>query len=69
MIEKTVRVPGINCSHCVRTIERELTEMKGVTSVKADAGNKRVFVVWQDELVGWDEILVLLKEIGYPPES
>ena len=69
MTEKTVRVPGINCSHCVRTIERELSELNGVTSVKADADNKQVFVRWQGELVGWDEIQALLKEIGYPPES
>ena len=69
MANKTVSVPAIHCQHCVRTIERELSELDGVTSVKADVDTKQVTVTWQEEQVNWDSIRALLEEIGYPSES
>ncbi|MGD8600775.1 MAG: cation transporter, partial [Gemmatimonadota bacterium] len=35
MSTKTVNVPNISCGHCVMTIEREVGEIDGVSSVKA----------------------------------
>ena len=35
MTVKTYSVPNISCHHCVNTIERELKDVAGVTSVKA----------------------------------
>ena len=36
MTTKTYHVPNISCGHCVSTIERELRELVGVKSVKAE---------------------------------
>lgn len=65
--EKTVRVPGISCSHCVMTIKREVSELQGVGSVEADDKTKTVTVNW-DAPADWDRIAARLKEIGYPAE-
>lgn len=68
METKTFIVPNINCGHCIRTIESELGELKGITYVKADLDSKKVIVEWENPL-HWSEIRELLEEIGYPPEE
>jgi copper chaperone CopZ len=58
-------VPNISCNHCVHTIQNEVVELKGVTSVKADAATKEVVIVFEapaDE----GKIKQLLSEINYP---
>ena len=69
MPEKMFRVPNISCGHCVMTIEREVSELKGVTSVKADQASRMVTVKWQEPPASWDAINALLEEINYPPEA
>lgn len=66
MQTKTVRVPNIGCAGCVRTIQNEVAEVAGVTSVKADVNSKLVTVNWDDK-TSWSEIEAKLVEIEYPP--
>jgi copper chaperone len=68
MESKTFTVPNISCGHCVHTIESELTDLKGVTAVKADEQSKKVTVQW-DNPASWGEIVKVLEEINYPPEK
>ena len=64
----TFVVPNISCGHCTHTIEMELADLPGVTSVKANQETKQVAVEWQ-EPADWDQIVALLTEINYPPEQ
>ena len=66
MEEKTVHVPGISCGHCVMTIEREVGELPGVTSVKANQALKNVTVRW-NEPATWEAVQETLAELGFPP--
>lgn len=68
MTTKTFTVPNISCGHCVHTIESEVAELAGVTSVKADQTSKQVTINWQ-EPASWEKIQSLLQEINYPPEG
>ena len=56
MANKTVKVPNINCGHCTSTIEREVGELEGVISVKADENRKIVTVEWNEPSVTWVQI-------------
>ena len=67
MTNKTVNVPGISCGHCVATIEREVSELAGVTSVKAEQGARTVTISWDPEATDWVVIEDLMKEINYAP--
>ncbi len=69
MATKTFKVPGIHCGHCVMTIEREVRELSGVTSVKADQSTKMVTVNWNEPQANWEAIRSLLTEINYAPEA
>jgi len=64
---KTVKysVPNINCMHCVHTIQSEVAELAGVQSVKANAGNKQVEIVFDDP-ASEDKIKALMADINYP---
>lgn len=68
MTTKTFTVPAISCGHCTRTIESELRDLAGVTSVQAVKDTKQVTVTWQDP-ANWDKIKSLLHEINYPPQE
>lgn len=68
MPQETLTVPNISCGHCVSAIESELTDVKGVTSVQADADTKTVTVQW-DEPASIEGIRATLMEINYPAQQ
>ena len=68
MTTKTVTVPAINCGHCTNTIEMEVGELAGVSSVSADVDSKQVTVEWGDP-ADWAQIEALLTEIDFPPAN
>lgn len=65
MTTVTYSVPAISCGHCVHTIQTELADLAGVTSVKAEAETKQVEVVF-DAPATEQAIKKLLAEINYP---
>ena len=69
MTEKTVSVPNISCGHCVSTIEREVGELSGVASVKAEESSRKVTISWDPDATDWVVIEDHMKEINYPPEA
>jgi copper chaperone len=64
----TYIVPAINCMHCVHTIQTEVGDLAGVKSVKADAKNKQVEIVFETP-ASEEKIKALLAEINYPVKS
>lgn len=68
MESKTFTVPNISCGHCTHTIEMEVSDIPGVSSVKAVQDSKQVTVEW-DSPATWEKIKATLQEINYPPEG
>ena len=64
----TYTVPNISCSHCVHTIQTELSDVAGVKSVQADLASKKVVVAFDAPATG-AELVKLLTEINYPPAN
>lgn len=69
MTTKTVTVPNISCGHCVKTIQREVGDLDGVTDVKAEEESKKVTVSWDPDATHWTAIEALMTEINYPPSA
>lgn len=65
MTTVTYNIPGINCGHCVQTIQMEVGEMPGVESVEASADSKTATVTFGDP-ASEDAIKSLLVEINFP---
>lgn len=68
MQKRIAIVPKIGCGGCERTIQTHLSELPGVTFVKADRRDKTVVVEF-DNAIDWDAIDAKLREIDYPAES
>ncbi|MEE2839081.1 MAG: heavy-metal-associated domain-containing protein [Acidobacteriota bacterium] len=69
MSTKSFRVPSISCGHCVMTIERELGDLEGIVSARADEKSRMVTVEWEEASLDWEQIEGLLREIQYLPEQ
>ena len=67
MTSRTVQVPSISCGHCVKTIEREVGELAGVTSVSAEAATRNVRIEWDESRTSWEDIRKLMQDIHYAP--
>ena len=57
-------IPNISCGHCVHTIQMELGDLDGVSSVVADAKNKSAVIVFEAPATE-EKIKSLLAEINY----
>jgi copper chaperone len=66
MATVVLRVPGISCEHCERTIRQALAPVQGVHSLDVDIPAKRVRVTYDETLVGVDGMKALLEDEGYP---
>ena len=53
----------------MNTIEREVGELDGVSSVAADQGSRNVKISWDPDTTDWVVIEDLMKEINFPPEG
>jgi len=66
MNSEIISVPDISCQHCLRTIQRELGELDGVSRVSGDVGRREITVYWEAP-ADRDAIRDTLADIGYPP--
>ncbi|MDD2317795.1 MAG: heavy metal translocating P-type ATPase [Desulfobacterales bacterium] len=46
MKQRNCIIPGISCNHCIKAIQNELTQIKGVVSVAGNPPDRRISVVW-----------------------
>jgi copper ion binding protein len=65
MDKQTFAIPNISCGHCVKTIQTELGDLKGVLLVKGDVEKKEVTVEW-DSPATLEKIKSTLTEVNYP---
>ena len=61
----TYTVPNISCHHCVHTIQSEVSDLEGISSVLADLDTKTVKISFEPP-ASEDSIKSLLAEINYP---
>jgi copper chaperone CopZ len=62
--KKTLTVEGMTCHHCEMTVEKALSEIRGVKSAKADHSNKSVEVEYKGEL-DIDQVKEKIEKSGY----
>jgi copper chaperone len=60
-------VPNISCGHCVHTIEMEIGEIAGVSSVDASQETRKVVIQFEPPATE-EQIQNVLVEINYPPQ-
>lgn len=64
----TWHVPDISCEHCVKTIQRVVTdEVDGIASVEGDHEAKNVTIVFGPPATQ-DRIAAVMAEWDFPPQ-
>ena len=58
-------IPAISCGHCKLTVEREVSELAGITKATVDVELKHLTVEFETPAT-LVQIQGLLQEIGYP---
>lgn len=61
----TIPIKGMSCQHCIRSIERGLSKVNGVLSVKADLLRKVAEISFDDALITEREIKNKIRELGF----
>ncbi len=63
--EATVRIGGMSCASCVRTVERALGGLEGVLEVSVNLASESATVVYDPSVTDVDEIGMKIDETGY----
>ncbi|HUN23644.1 MAG TPA: heavy-metal-associated domain-containing protein [Anaerolineales bacterium] len=66
MTTLTLTIPAISCNHCKKNIERELSELEGISAVVVDVPTKQARFEFSEPATE-QAISDLLTEIGYAP--
>jgi copper chaperone len=68
MIEKTYKVSGMSCNHCVMHVKNAVTELSGVESCDVDLEKGSITVLYDETKLGYNDIKEAVKEAGYDME-
>lgn len=69
MATATLKVQGMTCGHCERTVREVLEEAPGVRSVQVDLAGGRAVVEYDEGQTNPRELAGLVTEEGYPAEE
>ncbi|MCX7786539.1 MAG: heavy-metal-associated domain-containing protein [Spirochaetes bacterium] len=58
-------IMGMSCQHCVRTVHKTLSQMKGVSSVEVTLHPGRATIVGEDTITGHDLVQALQTQTDY----
>jgi Cu+-exporting ATPase len=64
-MELTLKVNGMTCAMCVKTIERALKELPGVKEARANLNSENVYVEFDESRIGLNRIIAAIEELGY----
>ncbi|WP_040208110.1 copper chaperone CopZ [Neobacillus jeddahensis] len=64
----TLNVQGMSCEHCVKAIEGNVGELKGVNSVKVNLKADTVDVEFNQQEISLDKIKETIDDQGYDVE-
>ena len=66
MVKKTLRVEGMTCSMCAKTIERTFEAMNQIKAKPIVSANK-VIITYDETIYTLDKIARIIKSLGYQP--
>lgn len=56
-MKKEIKVQGMSCGHCVKSVTEIISEIKGVTSVEVSLANASASLEFDEDEVSVEEIL------------
>ena len=59
-----VKIEGMSCAHCAKSVEEGIKKIEGVKSVKVDLENKNATITYKDE-IDLDQVKATVEELEY----
>jgi Cu+-exporting ATPase len=69
MEELTLKIKGMTCAMCVKSIETAVRSLEGVDEIKVNLATESAFLKYDPSKVTLDEIKKLIEEMGYEVED
>ncbi|OIQ26351.1 heavy metal translocating P-type ATPase [uncultured Vibrio sp.] len=63
--EVTLSVDGVSCAACAWLIEKRLSKVEGVQSIRVNTTTNRAALIWDDSVVKLSELLSNIHSLGY----
>ncbi len=68
MKSEKINVYGMTCEHCVKTVTKAVSSLKGVISVDVNLKGEYADVTYNEKSLGTDDIKKAVRESGYDTE-
>lgn len=65
MEKLTIKIEGMSCGGCEKSVESVLAKINGITSVKADHVSKTVTLEYQNEAPSRELLNTLISRVGF----
>lgn len=65
MAKVELKVEGMTCDGCVRSVERKLSKVAGVGSARVDLAAGKATVEYDDSQAQVDQLIGAVEQIGY----
>lgn len=69
MEKVSIKVKGMSCDHCVKTIEENVGTLNGVERLLVDLEEENVVIEFNEESVSLNQLKEAIEEQGYEVES
>jgi copper ion binding protein len=63
--EVTLKISGMTCDHCVKTVEKSIKALKGVDRAYVDLASQKAQVAYSPDSLTLDQIKKAITEAGY----
>jgi copper chaperone CopZ len=64
MIKETIKISGMSCSHCVKSVENAISDLP-VNQYEVEIG--KLIVEYNPDEISREQILTAIREAGYEP--
>jgi len=64
-MEVTLKIFGMTCDHCVRTVEGRVKALQGVNQITVNLASQMAKIAYIPEVVTLDQIKKTITEVGY----
>ena len=65
LVEKVVKIEGMSCMGCAKSVENALKSLEGVERVEVSLEEGSAKVTYDDEKISIEEISEKIEKIGY----
>ncbi|WP_226665338.1 copper chaperone CopZ [Metabacillus litoralis] len=69
MEKVSLKVKGMSCDHCVKSMEENVGTLNGVDRLLVDLEKENVFIEYNNDIVSLDKLKETIEEQGYEVKS